>query len=242
MSDDGSARTLLRERVLNQLMTAILDGTFAQGDRLRDDELIAWLGTSRAPIREALTRLADMGLVEMAPNRYTRVAAVSPRLYAESLAVWAALVTRGLHWGILAFPADELPILEAIRDDMRVFDPSDFETGPTPVDHFVGVILRHCTNSVLHESIRVHDPLLQLGVNRYKGIMAAEPVVTIFDQMIRRCRDHDVDGFETEIREFLGGPMAEFVETMTDYRHVDLYRAAALGHAERRAADAGPRA
>ncbi|AMM21972.1 hypothetical protein AX769_19770 [Frondihabitans sp. PAMC 28766] len=223
MSDAPTARTLLRERVLGEIMRAILDGTLAPGARLRDDELIAWLGTSRAPIREALTQLADIGLVDMAPNRYTKVAEVTPRLYAESTAVWATLVTRGMHWGIRDFPADELPLLEALRDAQRDFDPTAFPVGPTVVDRFVGTILAHCRNRVLLETIAVHDPLLQLGVNRYKGFMKSEPITVFFTSVIRRCRDHDVNGFEAEIRAFLGGPMQSFVETMTGFEYYDMY-------------------
>ncbi|RKR72957.1 GntR family transcriptional regulator [Frondihabitans australicus] len=216
MATGTSERTLLRERVLNEITQAILDGTLKPGTRLRDDELIAWLGTSRAPIREALGTLADIGLVEMAPNRYTRVATISPRLYAESTAVWAALVSRGLNWGVRSFPADELPLLESIRDDMRVMDPRDFPPGPTPVDHFMAAILRHCPNQVLLESIAIHAPLLQLGVNTYKGWMEAAPIADFFTVIIDRCARNDADGFEAEIRGFLGGPMTAFIARMTD--------------------------
>lgn len=208
-------RTLLRERVLDEITRAILDGSLSPGTRLRDDELIAWLGTSRAPIREALATLADRGLVEMAPNRYTRVASISPRLYAESTAVWAALVTRGMNWGIRSFPASDLPLLERIRDDLRAMDPKDFPPGPTPVDEFVGAILRHCPNRVLLESIAEHAPLLQLGVNTYKGWMEAGAVADFFTAVIRRCRDNDVEGFENDLRDFLDPPLKAFINQMT---------------------------
>jgi DNA-binding GntR family transcriptional regulator len=217
MADYKSSRTLLRERIHGQILRAILDGTLEPGERLRDDELIAWLGTSRAPIREALTQLADLGVVEMSPNRYTKVAQVSPRLYAESAAVWATLVTRGMHWGILAFPADELPLLEELNTELESFDPRDFPPGPTVIDRFVGVILQHCDNTVLLDSIRIHDPLLQLGVNSYKGFMKSEPIHAYFVELIRRCREHDVVEFEAGMREFLAGPMRAFTQEMTGF-------------------------
>lgn len=67
-------RILLRDQVQERLQQAILDGTLLPGERLRDEDLIAWLNVSRTPIREALGALAKTGLVEMVPNRYTRVA------------------------------------------------------------------------------------------------------------------------------------------------------------------------
>ncbi|MFJ3386036.1 MULTISPECIES: GntR family transcriptional regulator [unclassified Curtobacterium] len=67
-------RLLLRDSVQHRIRSAIMDGTVLPGERLQDDALIAWFGVSRTPIREALAALAQAGLVEMAANRYTRVA------------------------------------------------------------------------------------------------------------------------------------------------------------------------
>lgn len=221
MADDKASRTLLRERIHLQILKAILDGSLKPGERLRDDALIEWLGTSRAPIREALAGLAELGVVEMSPNRFTKVAQVSPRLYAESAAVWATLVTRGMHWGIRAFPAEQLPVLEALNAELAGIDPRDFPPGPTVIDRFVGVILSHCTNSVLLESIRLHDPVLQLGVNSYKGFMKSQPIHDYFAELIQRCRDHDVRDFEAGMRAFLAGPMREFMQEMTGFHGYD---------------------
>jgi hypothetical protein len=70
----GPRRTTLSAGVHAVLSRAVLDGVLAPGERLVDDELIAWLGVSRTPIRAALERLGDEGLVLLAANRYTRVA------------------------------------------------------------------------------------------------------------------------------------------------------------------------
>ena len=68
------ARTLLRDTVREQLKQAIMEGTFEPGETLHDKELQDWLGVSRTPVRDALNELTRMGLVEMEPNRFTRVA------------------------------------------------------------------------------------------------------------------------------------------------------------------------
>jgi DNA-binding GntR family transcriptional regulator len=62
------------ERVAHDLRTGILHGRLAAGARLGEVELAERLGVSRTPVREALTRLAAEGLVEIAPNRGARVA------------------------------------------------------------------------------------------------------------------------------------------------------------------------
>lgn len=67
-STTSSSRAVLALREL------ILDGDLHPGARLAEADLAARLGVSRTPVREALTRLAAEGLVDLAPNRGARVA------------------------------------------------------------------------------------------------------------------------------------------------------------------------
>jgi DNA-binding GntR family transcriptional regulator len=69
----------LSERVVDQLREAIQQGVYAPGDRLVERKLAAELGVSHIPVREALTRLAEEGLVERLPRRGSRVAAIDAK-------------------------------------------------------------------------------------------------------------------------------------------------------------------
>lgn len=60
-------------RAVDALRELILRGDFAAGARLGEMELATRLGVSRTPVREALTRLAAEGLVDLTPNRGARV-------------------------------------------------------------------------------------------------------------------------------------------------------------------------
>src|SRR4051812_22360818 len=77
-------RDLLRVGVHRRIRDAIVDGTLAPGEQLRDQELAAWLGVSRTPVREALLRLAEGGLVETRPGRSTMVTPLDPRATREA--------------------------------------------------------------------------------------------------------------------------------------------------------------
>lgn len=77
------------------LESAILTGELKPCERLVEQELAARLGMSRTPIREALRRLEERGLVRILPHRGAVVAEISPvdieniytvRCHVESLA------------------------------------------------------------------------------------------------------------------------------------------------------------
>ncbi|TDV48814.1 GntR family transcriptional regulator [Actinophytocola oryzae] len=63
--------------VFEELRAAILRGEYAPLQRLIETELIERYGTSRFVLRNALTRLATEGMVELQPNRGARVRQIS---------------------------------------------------------------------------------------------------------------------------------------------------------------------
>jgi DNA-binding GntR family transcriptional regulator len=70
------ARTVLREQVKDVLLERILRGELEPGERLVETRLARELGTSQAPVREALRDLELLRLVESEPFRGARVRAV----------------------------------------------------------------------------------------------------------------------------------------------------------------------
>lgn len=106
-------RSLAREEVYAQLSAWIIDGTLQPGEALRDQDLAGQLGVSRTPVREALRRLEDEGLVETALNRWTRVAPLRAAQAAELYRVVETLEVLALR---LAAPALTAPELDQLRD------------------------------------------------------------------------------------------------------------------------------
>lgn len=66
-------RSVLPERVSQVIIQGLLDGSLRPGDRLIESDLVAVLGVSRSPIREALTELAQNGVIEREPGRGGRI-------------------------------------------------------------------------------------------------------------------------------------------------------------------------
>ncbi len=69
----------LTHDAFDTLRDAILDGRLAQGERINEVQVARTLGISRGPLREALRRLEQDGLVRSTPNRGASVIRVSAR-------------------------------------------------------------------------------------------------------------------------------------------------------------------
>jgi DNA-binding GntR family transcriptional regulator len=93
----------LVELAVLRLQREILSGQTDPGERLVEEQLTRRLGISRAPLREALRRLAEQGLVEHVPRRGVRVATLSDRDVEELYAVRDVLERHALQ---AALPLD----------------------------------------------------------------------------------------------------------------------------------------
>src|SRR5687768_17088376 len=75
MNVESSENTMpLAERAYRELRQAIVRGEFPPGARLRVEALARRFAVSSSPLREALNRLSEQGLVRTLENRGFRVA------------------------------------------------------------------------------------------------------------------------------------------------------------------------
>src|SRR5271168_2238460 len=80
---NGAHAVSLPEAVYRSVRDAILNGVFAPGQMLRQEEVAARLGVSRSPLREALPRLEAEGMVVLHPRRGYAVISLDPTEIAE---------------------------------------------------------------------------------------------------------------------------------------------------------------
>ena len=77
-SDRSIRRHSLHHVVVDRLRNMIVEGDLTPGERVDEGALCDEFGISRTPLREALKVLASEGLVELRPNRGTRISALTP--------------------------------------------------------------------------------------------------------------------------------------------------------------------
>ncbi|NLE77461.1 MAG: GntR family transcriptional regulator [Chloroflexi bacterium] len=81
----------LRELVLDQISSDLVQGRLKPGDPLDQGEIAARLGVSRTPVREALVLLEAQGVVEAEPRRGQVIRALSPDEIEDDYLVLATL-------------------------------------------------------------------------------------------------------------------------------------------------------
>lgn len=161
-SEGVHRRTLLRDQAYETLRDAIVDGTLAPGERLRDAELEAWLGISRTPIREALLRLERARLVIAQPGRQTIVAPVdlSSTLGAQQVA--AAMHELATRLAVPTLTKEDLSRLETANASFaEALEREDVVAAIVHDDDFHGVFVSRCGNPVVPEVLERVVPVLR---------------------------------------------------------------------------------
>ena len=105
-------RRCLSDDAYAQLRDWIIEGTLAPGESLRDEALAEALGMSRTPVRDALQRLENEGLVVTSSTRRTSVSPVTLKQARDIYPITVALEVMALR---LALPLMDAPALDAMR-------------------------------------------------------------------------------------------------------------------------------
>lgn len=108
----GDRRTSVDE-VFDYLHDQILNLDLKPGDRISEAEIAARFGISRQPVRDAFSRLANLNLLLIRPQRATEVKRFSKREIAKSRFVRSAIEKEVLHRAALNCDANAAALLDA---------------------------------------------------------------------------------------------------------------------------------
>jgi DNA-binding GntR family transcriptional regulator len=117
-ADTAIARGVLSDAVKERLLEGILDGTYAPGSRIVETRVARELGTSQAPVREALRDLEALGVVEISPFRGARVRRPSLDELLEAYVIRAELESLAARLAVPGLADDEHAGLGALLDEM----------------------------------------------------------------------------------------------------------------------------
>jgi DNA-binding GntR family transcriptional regulator len=187
-------RRLLRDDVYGRLRDAIVDGSLAPGEQLRDGDLAAWLGVSRTPVREALLRLADAGLVVARPGRSTTVSSLDLREVRDARDVVAAMHEVAVREAVRSLTEDDLEAMrEANRQFRTAIGQGDVEAALRADDALHGVPVTVAANRALAVVLDQFTPVLRRAERLRFSSLGGRASIARHDKLIRLCATGDAD-------------------------------------------------
>jgi DNA-binding GntR family transcriptional regulator len=185
--------TSVGDAVYDQILEALQQGRLQPGERLHDGEFAAQLGVSRTPVREALLRLRELGVVEFAPARYTRVAVIDPIHTAQAVAAWvtvyAAIAALAAAVGMPPRALEEMS--EAHARFRAASDPFEIQALAAANADFYDEPTRHCGNPVL---VRLADSVVhvvRLGLLQLPGRLTPAPLYNAQAELLAALSNAD---------------------------------------------------
>lgn len=109
----------LPERIANDLLELIHDGSLEAGSRIVEAEIASRFGVSHSPVRDALRILSSEGVVELMPRRGARVVAVNANQINDLAQVISALLETAWH-RVAHGPEDGVQMRELLTTGARV--------------------------------------------------------------------------------------------------------------------------
>lgn len=103
----------LRELAYDSIRDAILDGSLAAGQRIKERDVASQMGISTTPVKEALRRLEQEGLIVSQPRRGAVVAELALTSVEEIVAIRARLESLAAKFAASRATEDELVELRA---------------------------------------------------------------------------------------------------------------------------------
>lgn len=197
-------RRKVTDWVYEELKAAIVDLRLAPGHPLREATLAAQLGVSKTPIREAITRLEQEGLVETTSFKGAVVTEYSRQDLIEIYELRELLETAAARIAAESMDDAERARLERISDESRQLKKSNSARLVALISQFDEVLFEQVHNSrirALVENLRAH--LTRIG-HLTEGIPGRiEASVDEHEKIVAAIAAHDPVAAEERLRDHI---------------------------------------
>lgn len=210
----------LHEQVAVRLREMIVTGQLIPGERLRIADLASRLEVSLTPLREALKILAEEQLVELTPNRATRISPITGENTRALFEVIAGIEALAAELAAARMSPEELDHLEERHAQMRACHETDSRDRYFAINREIhdlvvtfarNPILAHIRSRLAHRAERVRFLALKEGVRRAAAMQEHEDLMQALRQghaggARRAWRRHLLNSGEEACRIILDAP------------------------------------
>jgi len=218
-TESVTPRRLIRDEVFLRLLDAIVDGDLAPGEQLHDSEIEEWVGVSRTPVREALNQLAAMGLVEVLPQKRTRVAPIDiPRLrgLVETLGALYVSVVRDT---VPLLTAGDLAELDAFAEraeaDERTGVSEDIRQAHV-TDSLLNIYVRRLDNKTVARLSTRHIPELSRALKAAPTLRGFQLGAPIIREIVDASHRRDAETAADSVRRYWDVALTALVDDLAE--------------------------
>ncbi|MEJ8545082.1 GntR family transcriptional regulator [Brevibacillus borstelensis] len=186
-------RPVLRDQIYENLKKAIITLELEPGQRIKDSDLAVTFGVSRTPVREALKRLEDEGLVESAPGSLTRITPIDIKEANHAFTVVATLHALAARLAVPVLTDSDYAAMEGENRKLRqALDERDMVQAVEADDAFHQIVLDGSGNREIELALeRIIPKIRRLEFAKFGSLEGLNSV----DQhaaIIRACESRDV--------------------------------------------------
>jgi DNA-binding GntR family transcriptional regulator len=220
---EALTRSVLADQVKERLLEAILDGSYPPDSRIVETAVAKDLGTSQAPVREALRGLEALGIVEIIPFRGARVRRLDTEQLLEAYAVRSAIEVLGVRLAMARLTDDDVVALQRIGEDMRRAAEAGDGRALAIVDASLHEkLMQLAGNGTLLRVWRSLEPMSRTYITLVGPGSDPQWSAALHDPILEAISDRDteavvraIENHFDEVRERLAGSLAEVAEQQT---------------------------
>jgi DNA-binding GntR family transcriptional regulator len=210
-------RQRLSDIAFARLRHAIVTGELPPGMKLKDSELAESLGLSRTPVREALARLVDAGLVESKPGAHTRVTALSRADVESTLSVLEVLDRLAVSTAVPRLTRHDLVAMRDAQREFRAAVKRKDVAGALEADGvFHGVIMGAAGNPLLSRLVEMVHPQVERIVHRkFASLLGGRDTVEHHNRLLELSAAGDAEraaALSAAHWRYLGGLIGELFD------------------------------
>ncbi len=209
----------LKELAYQRIRASILANEFHPGQRLLEEELASQLEISPTPVREALAKLGQEGMVQIVPRKGAFVTPISRKDVHEIYQIRRALEPLAVELSIHSIPAEELERMENLFASLKIEIETGKREGFLESDmEFHHLTVRYCGNTRLVQIVgSLSDQLW-----RIRTFLGTEPNLDVTESFRQHChilaalKERDVAQSMRLVREHLQTAEAKIAARLTE--------------------------
>jgi DNA-binding GntR family transcriptional regulator len=145
----------LREKIVETVRNAIVNGQIAAGARVAEPELADHFGISRTPIREAFRQLESEGFITVIPRKGAIVASLSAKDISDFYDLKMVLEGYAARCATKVLTEKEMAKMEAVNRQMEIAAAKkDLRKVLVLHNEFHDIFLKACGNEKLHAIVQ----------------------------------------------------------------------------------------